>query len=315
GARAGRLAVDRPPPVDLAPDDIHQGGELPQQRVVLPGRARLGRGQDHAPAPPVRHAAVLVPDLLGLQLDLGVLVPEQVDQVRVGLLAGLLEPPLLDLPVEGLPLGGVLAGPTATGLRPPVDFLGDGLPRVADGTYLGGGGQQGLDVRAHDGVLFPRSKCAGRFAATRRLCGAERVGGGKWGGAAGMDVAARDVQTSLRSFPRLSSLSGQNFSNPRKRFVDSDPSAWRTARVSASTQNQAFSALLFLYRDVLQVDPGRIDGVIRANRPKRLPVVLTRNEVRRVLSRLDGTYRLMGQLMYGSGLRLLECLRLRVQDI
>src|SRR5262249_31955479 len=246
---------------------------------------------------------------------LGFLVPEQVDQVRVGLLAGLLEPPLLDLPVEGLPLGGVLAGPTATGLRPPVDFLGDGLPRVADGTYLGGGGQQGLDVRAHDGVLFPRSKCAGRFAATRRLCGAERVGGGKWGGAAGMDVAARDVQTSLRSFPRLVSLSGQNFSNPRKAFVDEGPRAWRTARVSASTQNQAFSALLFLYRDVLQVDPGRIDGVIRANRPKRLPVVLTRNEVRRVLSRLDGTYRLMGQLMYGSGLRLLEWLRLRVQDI
>src|SRR5262249_39570969 len=64
-----------------------------------------------------------------------------------------------------------------------------------------------------------------------------------------------------------------------------------------------------------QVGRGRIDGVIRANRPKRLPVVLTRNEVRRVLSRLDGTYRLMGQLMYGSGLRLLECLRLRVQDI
>ncbi|HJZ90661.1 MAG TPA: phage integrase N-terminal SAM-like domain-containing protein [Gemmataceae bacterium] len=73
--------------------------------------------------------------------------------------------------------------------------------------------------------------------------------------------------------------------------------------VSASTQNQAFSALLFLYRDVLQVDPGRIEGVIRANRSNRLPVVLTRDEVRRVLSKLDGTYRLMGQLMYGSGLR------------
>jgi integron integrase len=86
-------------------------------------------------------------------------------------------------------------------------------------------------------------------------------------------------------------------------------------RVSASTQNQAFSAILFLYKVVLGVDPGLITGAIRANRPKRLPVVLTRDEVRRVLSQLDGTYRLMGQLMYGSGLRLIECLRLRVKDI
>jgi integron integrase len=86
-------------------------------------------------------------------------------------------------------------------------------------------------------------------------------------------------------------------------------------RVSASAQNQAFSALLFLYKVVLGVDPGLITGAIRANRPKRLPVVLTRDEVRHVLSELDGTYRLMGQLMYGSGLRLIECLRLRVKDI
>jgi integron integrase len=85
--------------------------------------------------------------------------------------------------------------------------------------------------------------------------------------------------------------------------------------VSASTQNQAFSAILFLYQKVLEVDPGRIAGVVRANRPKRLPVVLTRQEVRAVLANLDGTYRLMGQLMYGSGLRLLECLRLRVKDV
>jgi integron integrase len=85
--------------------------------------------------------------------------------------------------------------------------------------------------------------------------------------------------------------------------------------VSASTQNQAFCAILFLYRDVLQVEPGRIEGVIRANRPKRLPVVLTRVEVNRVLSQLADPYRLMAELMYGSGLRLLECLRLRVKDI
>ena len=85
--------------------------------------------------------------------------------------------------------------------------------------------------------------------------------------------------------------------------------------VSASTQNQAFSALLFLYKVVLQADPGRIEGVIRANRPRRLPVVLTKPEVWRVLDELPGTYRLIGQLLYGSGLRLLECLRLRVKDV
>jgi integrase len=85
--------------------------------------------------------------------------------------------------------------------------------------------------------------------------------------------------------------------------------------VSASTQNQAFSALLFLYQKVLEVDPGRIAGVVRANRPKRLPVVLTRAEVTRVLTRMADPYRLMAELMYGSGLRLLECLRLRVKDL
>jgi integron integrase len=86
-------------------------------------------------------------------------------------------------------------------------------------------------------------------------------------------------------------------------------------QVSASTQNQAFSALLFLYQRVLKVDPGRITGVIRANRPKRLPVVLSREEVARVLDKLTGVYHLVGLLLYGSGLRLLECLRLRVKDI
>jgi len=85
--------------------------------------------------------------------------------------------------------------------------------------------------------------------------------------------------------------------------------------VSASTQNQAFSALLFLYKCVLEADPGVIAGVIRATRPKRLPVVLTRDEVRRVLAELGDPYRLMARLMYGSGLRLLECLRLRVKDL
>jgi integron integrase len=86
-------------------------------------------------------------------------------------------------------------------------------------------------------------------------------------------------------------------------------------RVSASTQNQALCALLFLYEHVLGRPLDRIGGVVRADRPKRLPVVLTRSEVRRLLGQLDGTYRLMGELMYGSGLRLLECLRLRVKDL
>lgn len=85
--------------------------------------------------------------------------------------------------------------------------------------------------------------------------------------------------------------------------------------VAASTQNQAFSALLFLYQKVLETDPGRIEGVIRAKRPKRLPVVLTKPEVRLVLAQLEGTYLLIARLLYGSGLRLLECLRLRVQDL
>ncbi len=86
-------------------------------------------------------------------------------------------------------------------------------------------------------------------------------------------------------------------------------------RVAASTQNQAFAALLFLYRHVLEVDPGRIEGVIRARRPLRLPVVLTKPEVRLILEHLDGTYQLIARLLYGSGLRLLEALRLRVKDL
>jgi integron integrase len=84
--------------------------------------------------------------------------------------------------------------------------------------------------------------------------------------------------------------------------------------VGSSTQNQALSALLFLYRDVLGRDFGWLSGVARAKRPHRLPVVLTRAEVRTVLEHLNGTRRLMAELLYGSGLRLLECLALRVKD-
>src|SRR3989441_9944252 len=85
--------------------------------------------------------------------------------------------------------------------------------------------------------------------------------------------------------------------------------------VAASTQNQALSAVLFLYRDVLEVDLPWLDGIVRAKRPQRLPVVLTRDEVRAVLRRLEGAPRLMAYLLYGAGLRLLECCRLRVQDV
>ncbi len=86
-------------------------------------------------------------------------------------------------------------------------------------------------------------------------------------------------------------------------------------RVAASTQNQALGALLFLYRDVLELDLPWLDGVVRARRPERLPVVLTREEVAAVLRPLTGVPRLMASLLYGSGLRLLECCRLRIQDI
>jgi integrase len=87
------------------------------------------------------------------------------------------------------------------------------------------------------------------------------------------------------------------------------------AKVAASTQNQALSALLFLYRDVLGVELPWLDDVIRAKRPQSLPVVLTRDEVRAVLERLESVPQLMAMLLYGAGLRLLECCRLRVKDV
>ena len=93
-------------------------------------------------------------------------------------------------------------------------------------------------------------------------------------------------------------------------------SALATERqVAVSTQNQALSALLFLYHDVLERKLSFLHGVVRAKRPALLPVVLTPMEVRAVLAALKGPYRLMGELLYGSGLRLLECLRLRVKDV
>lgn len=86
-------------------------------------------------------------------------------------------------------------------------------------------------------------------------------------------------------------------------------------KVFASTQNQALNAILFLYREVLKITLPWLEGVQRARKPQHLPVVLTRDEVKRVLARLNGTVWLMAAVTYGAGLRLLECLRLRVKDL
>jgi integron integrase len=86
-------------------------------------------------------------------------------------------------------------------------------------------------------------------------------------------------------------------------------------QVAASTQNQALSALLFLYKDVLETNLPWLDGIVRARRPERLPVVLTREEVRAALQGLRGAPYLLACLLCGAGLRVLECCRLRVQDV
>jgi site-specific recombinase XerD len=86
-------------------------------------------------------------------------------------------------------------------------------------------------------------------------------------------------------------------------------------KVAASTQNQAKSALLFLYREVLQIELPWLDNVEQAKALKRLPVVLTRHEVQAVLSRMQGTHWLIANILYGTGMRIMECLRLRVKDV
>ncbi|PKL23871.1 MAG: integron integrase [Spirochaetae bacterium HGW-Spirochaetae-3] len=85
--------------------------------------------------------------------------------------------------------------------------------------------------------------------------------------------------------------------------------------VSASTQNQALAAILFLYRHVLGTEVGRIDDIIRAKRPIRIPIVMTRDEVKSMLSRMNDDMKLIASVLYGTGLRLNECISLRVQDI
>jgi integron integrase len=86
-------------------------------------------------------------------------------------------------------------------------------------------------------------------------------------------------------------------------------------KVAASTQNQALASILFLYKDVLGRETGWLEDVVRAKRPERLPVVLTRPEVESLLAALDGVSWIMAMLLYGSGLRLMECLRLRLKDV
>ncbi len=86
-------------------------------------------------------------------------------------------------------------------------------------------------------------------------------------------------------------------------------------QVAASTQNQALSAVLFLFKEVLKQDPGWAGESKRAKRPKKLPVVFSQQEVEAILFHLDGVYWLMAHLLYGAGLRLMECVRLRVKDL
>ena len=86
-------------------------------------------------------------------------------------------------------------------------------------------------------------------------------------------------------------------------------------RVGAGTQNQALAALLFLYREVLGVDLPWLEGVTRAKAPVRVPTVLSTGEVNRLFAQIEGTHRLMARLLYGTGMRLMECVRLRVKDV
>lgn len=85
--------------------------------------------------------------------------------------------------------------------------------------------------------------------------------------------------------------------------------------VAANTQNQAFASVLFLYRDVLGLEVGRLEDTVRAKRGQRLPTVLSAEEVRNLFDKMEGTPRLMAELIYGGGLRVMECCRLRVKDV
>jgi integron integrase len=113
--------------------------------------------------------------------------------------------------------------------------------------------------------------------------------------------------------PVSSQASPKGDGGRRSQSVISDLAVQR--HVAASTQNQALSAILFLYQEVLKQDIGWLDNVVRAKKAKKLPVVLTREEVKAVVTILSGSKWVMANLLYGSGLRLMECLRLRVKDV
>ncbi|TMA32524.1 MAG: integron integrase [Deltaproteobacteria bacterium] len=129
--------------------------------------------------------------------------------------------------------------------------------------------------------------------------------------------SARTEQAYLRWMIRFHEFTGRR--NPAElgaEQVTAFLSALATRdRVAASTQNQALAAILFLYRDVLGQELPWLDDLVRAKTPVRIPVVLTRDEVRAILARTTGTPRLMLMILYGSGLRLLECCRLRIKDV
>ncbi len=155
------------------------------------------------------------------------------------------------------------------------------------------------------------------------------------------DSALRDVSSLLNEMRRLIRLKHYSYSTERtyldwaKRFFAYTTETKKTApdavaqadvknflshlaitqRVSASSQNQAFNALLFLFRDVLHKEFGDLNGTVRAKRGVKLPVVLSEEEVKRLLMNLSGRGLLVAQLLYGSGMRLMECARLRVKDI
>jgi integron integrase len=119
----------------------------------------------------------------------------------------------------------------------------------------------------------------------------------------------------VKRFIRFHNMKSREQMNPAEEKIElflSDLAV--NGKVSASTQNQAFNALLFVYREVLHQELNHINA-LRADRPARLPVVLTPGEVKRVLSAMSGTPQLIVKLLYGSGLRLLEVLRLRVKDV
>lgn len=88
-----------------------------------------------------------------------------------------------------------------------------------------------------------------------------------------------------------------------------------TRNVAAATQNQALAAILFLYKEVLGQELPWLNDIVRAKKPARLPTVLTRAEINRVFAQMDGTHALMARLLYGTGMRLMECVRLRVKDV